>query len=225
MTQDRGLFNLTAEIIAMLENVGDDFVPEHLTEDYEAGLQQKVSELLAPWKKDLENSAIIGLPLSAYCAIIDWCCSHATNFYLLRILICELDARVSLGWEQVAHEDWGAGFESLNENADSTGILILPNVRGPQTTYMRYKNGRDEEAEPVPRKTADEWTDNLNSRLNHFFYVRRSDLRGYIVRNYIYKLPGGDLLPTELKIGASPFTNIPYQDILSYDDAIRRKDA
>lgn len=225
MTQDRGLFNLIAEIIAMLENFGDDFVPERLTEDYEAGLQQKVFDLLAQWEKDLEDSAIIGLSSPSYCAIIDWCRSNAANFYLLRILVCELDARANLGWEQVVHENWGAGFESLNENVDSIGILILPNVPGPQTTYMRYKNGRDGEAEPAPRKTADEWTDNLNSRLNHFFYIRRSDLHGYIVRNYIYEPPGGGLPPVELKIGVSPFTNTPYQDILSYDDTIRRKDA
>lgn len=224
VTQDRGLFNLIAEIIAMLKNFGDDFVPDQLTEESEDSLRQSVLELLDLWKKDLEDSAINGLSSASYCAIIDWCRTNADNFYLLRILVCELDARVQLGWEQVVHEDWGAGFESLNENGGSTDILILPNVPGPQTTYMRYKNGRDGEGEPVPRKTADEWADNLNSRLNHFFCVRKSELNGYTVRNYIYVLPGRNSLPDELKIGVSPLINRPFQDILFYEDTIRRKD-
>lgn len=224
VTQNRGLFNLIAEIIAMLESFRDRLVPGHLTEDYEDSLRQRVLGLLALWEKDLEDSAIIGLSSTSYCAIINWCRSNADNFYLLRILLCELDARVHLGWEQAIHEDWGPGFESLNENAGSTGVLILPNVPGPQTTYMRYKNDRSGKSEPAPRKTADEWTDNLNSRLNHFFYVRKSELHGYTVLNYIYELPGGGTPPTELKIGVSPFINEPYQDILSYDDTICRKD-
>lgn len=223
MTLNRGLFNLIAEIIAMLKSFGDDFVLEQLTEDYEDSLRQEVLKLLALWEKDLEDSAIIGLSSASYDAIINWCRSYADNFYLLRILVCEIDSRVHLGWEQIVHEDWGAGFESLNDNSDSTGILILPNVPGSQTTYMRHENGYDDEGEIDPRKTADEWADNLNSKLNHFFYICRSELNGYIVRNYIYEPPGEVLPPDELKIGAFPFINKPYQDILSYDDTIRRK--
>lgn len=224
MTYDRGLFNLIAEIIAMLKSFGDDFVPEQLIQDQEESMRQKVLELLAAWEKDLEDSAINGLSSPSYCAIMDWCRSYVDNFYILRILVCELDAKVRLGWEQIVHENWGTGFESLNDNVESTDILILPNVPGPQTTYMHYKNGHDGEGNPNPRKTADEWADNLNSRLNHFFYVRRSELNGYTVHNYIYEPPGEEPLPNELKIGAFPFINKPYQDILSYDDTIRRKD-
>lgn len=216
------LFDMIAEITAMAKSYPEDHDPPDLAEDSELQIKEDVHRLVGEWRQQLTGSASAtnGLSSDSYCAIMDWC-RERNSYYCLRVLLSELDANRELGWEDLFRENQYDSFKALNNNYEATGILILPKVHGAQTTYVPSQQG---EASGV-RRTADKQVDSLNSMLNHFYYVRQEDLGDYEVKNYLIH-PELSALPQDvLRVGAAPMLNIPFPDVLSYDDTVREKAA
>ena len=218
------LYNLLADIISTIKTFPDDAEPNYLDETYEQELVDCVRGILRPWHKELDRAAIKGLPDNVYTDILSKA-KTLNNYYIYRILLCELDGNSQLGWEEIKNKTDLSGFEALNTNVNETGILILPKVSGPQTTYKRYNiNDADVKEELLPRKTADEWVDNLNECFGNFYYIKKKDLNGYTLRNYMCNLTYSDTGKSEMKIGLAPLWNLPFKKMLAYDDTIKGKD-
>ena len=211
------LYNLLAEIVLMIKSSPEDKEPQCLELSYEQELIDHVRGILNPWREVLYRAAVIGLPREAYGDILAKI-REENNYYSCRILLCEIDANFLVDWEQIVTTDGAMGFASLNTNVDTTGVLILPKVSGPKTTRRHYDEDQNEEL--VPRKTANEWNDNLNELLGSFYYVLKQDLGDYTLRNYVCDFAYNDTDKKELKVGLSPLWNLPSGSLLKYNDNI-----
>ena len=219
----RKIYDLLAELVAKIKAYPSTFEPEDLTEESECRLVADVQNLLLLHKNELSNCALYGLPIETYNEIISWAISR-NNYYLYRIMLCMIDSDPLVALEQSISNKKSAGFISLNDNFEETGIYILPQVAGPKTTYS-VKSRTDETQEiTIVRKTADEWADNLNAQLNNFYYICNTDLDGFTLRNYVCDLTYNDPSIKELKVAVSPLLNLPIDDVLSYDDTIIETD-
>lgn len=217
----QNFFNLLAEIVSELKRYPAGYEPDMLTKEAEEALTNEVMLLLNRWKKELNNCVKNRLPSVVYDDIIAWVKSH-NNYHSCRTLLCMLDSLPHTGLEENASEVREERFASLNDNVEQTGIIILPKVYRPPTTYIRPASA-DRSEEIATRKNANEWADNLNSRLNFIYYICTNELRGYSVANYVCNFAFDDPSVSEIKIGVAPLLNIKLDDVLSYDDNIRHQ--
>lgn len=215
------LYNLLAEIISKLKQYPSGYEPDMLTKEAEETLTNEVISLLGRWKNKLNNSAIIGLSSDAYNDIIAWANNHK-NYHSYRTLLCTIDSSAYIGLKQEACKKREKKFVSLNDNTEETGILVLPKIHRPPTTYIRPAS-KDRPEETVARKNANEWADSLNSRLNNIYYICTNELNGFYVWNYVCDFTFEDPSSNEIKIGVSPILNLKLKQVLSYDDTIRCK--
>lgn len=214
-------FNLLAELVSSLKEYPSNYEPDMLTEEAEETLSSEVMSLLTHWKNKLSNSATFGLSFDAYSDIIAWAKAR-NSYYSYRALLTTLDCFPGTGLEQEVSKKREDKFFALNDNVKQTGIIILPKVYKPPTTYIRPAS-KDRPEETVIRKNASEWSDNLNARLNNFYYIWTDKLNGFRIGNYVCDFTFADPSTNEIRIGVAPILNLKLKDILSYDDTIRYK--
>ena len=214
-------FNLLAELISELKVFPTKYDSDALTPEDEEALKNDVMSLLNRWEKELNNCAKNGLLSDAYDDIIIWA-KNRNDFHSYRALICMLDTLPHTGLKAEISKDRDEKFFSLNNNADQTGILILPQVHTPSTTYIK-PSSKEHPAKTEPRKNANEWSDSLNARLNHIYYVCTNELNGYSIGNYVCNFSFDDPSSHEIRIGVAPLLNLKLNDVLSYSDNIRCK--
>lgn len=207
-----------AKLVQMIEEFPSDCGTDVLTEDAEGNMVAEVNSLLAQHRAAFRNSASNGLPDDTYQDILAWVDQHH-DYYSLRTLLCTIDSFPGTGLDHEVNKQRETMFSSLNGNAEETGILILPKVKKPATTYLK-KNSADGSEKEVARKNAFEWSDNLNERLNYVYYMCADQLNGYHVANYVYNFTFGDSKVNELRIGVAPLINTKLYDTLDYDDTI-----
>ena len=217
----QNFFNLLAEIVYELKRYPAGYEPDTLTKEAEEAMTNEVMLLLRRWKNELKNCVKNRLSSAAYDDIIAWVKSH-NDYHSCRTLICMLDSFPHTGLEENSSAAREVKFVSLNDNIEQTGIIILPKVYRPPTTYIK-PGSVDRPEEIATRKNANEWADNLNARLNFIYYICTNELRGYSIANYVCNFVFDDPSANELKIAVAPLLNIKLPDVLSYDDNIRHE--
>lgn len=146
-------------------------------------------------------------------------CENRKDYYFVRAVICLLDLSVE-SERIVEYYDFNTmkissakdkSFRGLNSNIDKTGIIILPKVK----TLKALSKHATASGEHWPRKNANDWLEDINTRLNKVYYIDSSKLSGYTIRNYLFSDPVQQCEDTEvIRIGVSPIIKEKLEDLL-----------
>jgi hypothetical protein len=109
-------------------------------------------------------------------------CTQDPDFPHIFSMACELDH--ILFWENILMSpyvtvDLKDGFKALNENAEETGILILPRVPSLNDPLDRA----DLDPDGNHKTWASDWEAGINEELTNTYYIRRDD---FAVMNWRY---------------------------------------
>lgn len=138
-------------------------------------------------------------------------CENRKDYYFVRAVICLLDLSVDL-LDAINNYDFntmkispekGKSFKGLNSNIDETGIVILPKVKMLKA-LSKHANAN---GEYLPRKNANDWLEDINTRLQYVYYVKMSEIEPYKIKNYLFASPVEQEDKDFIRIGMSPILN------------------
>ena len=148
-------------------------------------------------------------------------CEKKKDYYFVRAVICDLDRHIDLT-DAIRTYDFNTmkissqkakSFMGLNSNVDETDIIILPRVK-----MLKALNERTNAAgERLPRKNANDWLDDINKRLNQIYYVKKSEIAGYKIKNYLFASPVEQDDKDFIRIGMSPILNYSLDDLFDIE--------
>lgn len=219
-------FNLIASLIHKAATYPEALSAPPLSAECDKSLQKQADSLLVK-KLGIENNSShnsIRVDSLKQRAIIEFC-ESADNYYLYCTVISRLDERIGksdlyrdLDYETLRGDSSDRSFTCLNTNEDETNIIILPKVSHPQRIHMI--TGSDGIQVPVVTKDAHYWSGHLNRHLQNIFYVFKSDLHGYRLRNFLFRSSLHERGRDYLNIGFAPVTNKAFYDIMALRDDI-----
>ena len=138
-------------------------------------------------------------------------CENRKDYYFVRAILCRLDLSVDLsdaikGYDfntmRISSEK-GKSFSGLNSNIDETGIIILPKVK----MLKALNEHANAEGEHLPRKNANDWLEDINIKLQQVYYVKKSEIATYKIKNYLFASPVEQEDKDFIRIGISPILN------------------
>ena len=160
--------------------------------------------------------------ISSYYESIIKECKNRKDYYFVRAVICSLELSVDVR-EVVKKYDFNTmnisvnvrkSFEGLNSNISETGIIILPQV---DTLRARRKYPNDA-GEYSVRKNANDWLEDINTRLRQVYYIDKAKLSGYTIKNYLFAEPVVSRNDDNfIRIGMSPILNKRPDDLFEMD--------
>lgn len=210
-------FNLLASLIRSASEYSENKIEnEYILDDScEKMCKEKVDSFLKSKFGEKFLCSFDKIPLTSIIVddIIEWCKAE-DNYYLYRILICRLDLMINVN---ILIKDYkfnlltgeNKGFQSLNNNSKSSGVIILPRVPVVETAY---KDDVDDNKE-YRRKNAEEFCDGINKHLQNCFYVLQEQLGDYTINNIILDVNWSD--KGYINIGITPIWNLSMKKMLS----------
>lgn len=154
-------------------------------------------------------------------SIID-ACEERKDYYFVRAMICRLELTIDLA-EIIQAYDFNTmqvsskiekSFLGLNSNIDETGIIILPKIKSLKA-LSKHANA---DGEYLPKKNANDWLEDINTRLNRIYYIKTSELSGYTIRNYLFSSPVEQEENKEyIRIGMSPIVKKRLSELFDID--------
>lgn len=165
--------------------------------------------------------ATFGLPVEMYKEIKEnW--KYREDFSALYHLVDELSAVLTDKDLHACTENLKPGFECLNNNVETTGILILPYFHGINERYFGDSTDRysDESDNKDEENKEYKWVyERSHLCFNNLYYIedeklRTDSKRKFVIRNYITpRINGKKTITDKLIIAASPIVK---SDLLDY---------
>ena len=113
-------------------------------------------------------------------------CDMLNSCHFCRAVICCLDSLIDNDdlIEQYSFSNYSNGigehtFESLNDNSESTGIIIIPRVK---SISNKISVGSDSDKEI---RDDNSWYDSINTHLTNIICIDKDKLRGYKIKNAV----------------------------------------
>lgn len=196
-------YNLIADCLSLARSKQPKELNEPVEEESDE-LRVEVMCFLDKYQEELEWAELEDISDQTADAIMTF--AVASDIYRLRHLIAELDRRI--GYESFLRYMNTQPFYALNSNWQESGLL-LPRVPCAKTVH-------DYEGELHERKTAEAWSDELNSCLQRYFYVTLDEIGDYTICNIYYDPFIGEPLD-ELTLACAPLIDGAIANILHYD--------
>lgn len=147
-------------------------------------------------------------------------CKEENKFLLYKFTLCELDMLIDIDkiikkyeWNSFIQQDCKNSFESLNDNCNETGVLVIPKVPSAQNTIAINIDG---EIIDKKYKTANYFYDVVNDKYNNIICIEKSKLSDYKICNVIVKATNNPEKKS-LKIGVTPGCNKKTNELMTIE--------
>ncbi len=220
-------FDFIAELIRQLSLnerlFGDSNQRNALTGAQEC--DSEVDELLKPYLEGKDPIEIIsrGLPRELLEAVKNW--EHSKDFQYIFTLVLKLDRLMP--WDDIIKSSRfrtskKSGFHALNDNADKTGLLIIPKVPSVNDTYTPSETSEINMSRRQKR-WLDEWSYGINQDLKNIYYTSSENLKvAGVIHSVRHWIADNILLSNKeiLRVGISPLVRDAELDISFYEGDI-----